>query len=421
MFQEVALARKVWFYCGNHMLGFENLVGATDFTRVPYSKLDALALHWKSYLDGHTAAIRCLRQRGQGEDTTLGHMALLFMATMLDASRPEDKIHGMYGCAKRLGLDWPTPDYTKSVAQIYIEATIACFRQSKDLAVMSMAIGPSMGELEIPSWVPDFSGRITAFSPSKPPSVGITTLRETRYSGSTQCEWTLMRDGRQLKVHGERLDYVVAVGESWQVDAATTLLGDADSNSGQIIGSLLNCIDSWFEVALQRTTSYKSNTDVADELIAVSDLARLLVSGRAAIKEPPDRFAEYLSILIGCAKGENTASRTSLIHPDDNISAYVRNDEIKLSQPMVRAYEYILPFIWKLVFRTGKGSYMGIGNHNVMPGDLLVVLHGMASPCLVRPCEGGFNFVGAAFVEGIMDCELWDGRSKTASESFILV
>jgi hypothetical protein len=229
-----------------------------------------------------------------------------------------------------------------------------------------------------------------------------------------------MPDERQLKVNGRRFDYVAAIGDPWQVDVATTLIGGADSNSGQIISGLLNCIGSWFDVALQRNGIHNSSTNVADELAAVLDLAHLLTSGNAR-SEPPDRFAEYLSVLIRYAREDGIAFRAYLIHPDDDVSKYVRYDEIVLSQQMHQAIEYIGQFVWKLVFRTAKDSCIGISNQNARPGDLIVVLHGMASPCLVRPCEGGFNFIGEAFVDGIMNGEFWEGGSDMDNEWFILI
>jgi hypothetical protein len=72
-------------------------------------------------------------------------------------------------------------------------------------------------------------------------------------------------------------------------------------------------------------------------------------------------------------------------------------------------------------FRTPKNPCIGISNYNARPGDLLVVLHGMVSPCLVRPCKGGLNFIGEAFVDGIMDGEFWEGGSDKDDEWFTLI
>ena len=161
VFQEVVLAQQAVFYCGDHTLSFETLVEAADFTRVPYSKLDGGALHWRMYLGNHYATKLCLRLQEEGQDAGYSHFDLLIFAVTLDATRPEDKIYGMYGCAKRMGLNWPTPDYTKSIAQIYTEVTVACFQQSEELANMNIAISTASGGMGLPSLVPDISMRWT--------------------------------------------------------------------------------------------------------------------------------------------------------------------------------------------------------------------------------------------------------------------
>jgi hypothetical protein len=408
------------------------------------------------YLGNHYATKLCLRLQEEGQNAGLNHFDLLIFAVALDATRPEDKIYGMYGCAKRMGLNWPTPDYTKSIAQIYTEVTVACFQRSEDLAIMTMAIGPTSEELGLPSWVPDFSRRTTATNSVRTLRIPKATHAQNKQcSGVTQCEWIIMPDERQLKVKGRRFDYVAAIGEPWQLDMATTLNGDApeDSNSGQIVIGLLDCIDSWFDVALQRNRLHNNSTNVADELadcmvetstklqrnfiahprikndelVAVSDLAHLLTSGNAltignARTEPPDRFAEHLSCLIRSNRVDDMDLQTTFFcHPDDDLSKYVRYGEIVLSQDLHQAIEYISPFTRKLVFRTAKNPCIGISNYNARPGDLLVILHGMVSPCLVRPCEGGFNFIGEAVVDGIMDGEFWEGGSDKDDEWFILI
>jgi hypothetical protein len=64
---------------------------------------------------------------------------------------------------------------------------------------------------------------------------------------------------------------------------------------------------------------------------------------------------------------------------------------------------------------------IGISNYNAEAGDLLVVFHGMKSPCVIRPCAGGFNFIGSAFVEGILNGEFWEGGSNEDDEWFTLI
>lgn len=403
------------FYCGERLLAFENLAFATNFTRVPYSKPDALAIHWRSYLEGHNACIHLLRLKEKGEDAKLLHQYLLTIVGNLEATRPEDKIHSMYGYAKRMNLDWPIPDYTKSVAQIYTEVTIACFRHSKDLGVIIMAIGPASEEFELPSWVPDFSRRYTDYSPSKPPKIDLVPFSNKQCSGATECDWILIPGGRRLKVKGRKVDYITAVSEPWQADATTTLVGGADFNSGQIYDSFIECIGSWYEVALQRSMTHNGGADSAQQFVAISDLVCLLTRACLGLTTLPDQFAELISALISCTRRDMVALRTAFIHPGND------NNQIMITPQMQQAIECLAPVIWKLIFRTTVRSCMGISNYNAKAGDLLVVLYGMASPCVIRPCAGGFNFIGQAFVPEVMNGEFWEGGSDEDDEWFTLI
>ena len=42
------------------------------------------------------------------------------------------------------------------------------------------------------------------------------------------------------------------------------------------------------------------------------------------------------------------------------------------------------------------------------PGDQLVILKGARVPAIVRPLDGWFEFIGEAYVHGIMNGELFD-------------
>jgi hypothetical protein len=320
---------------------------------------------------------------------------------MLHATRPEDKIYGMYGCAKRLGMDWPTPDYTKSVAQIYTEATVTCFRYDKDIKVVIMAIGPAVGELGLPSWVPELSGPINASDISKPPRVTPEFQKDKQCSGASRCEWKFIPDGRHLKVKGRRFDYVAVVGEAWRGVFPTTT-PQPDHIEFQNLESLMRCIVSWFGITLQRNMIRGNSTNLEDELVATSDLADLLAK---ASLDSVNRVAEDISLLIDCLRGINGYQPTSR----------------KGLETIVRVYPSIALLAWKLVFRTANKLCMGTSNYNAKAGDLLVVFHGLGLPCLIRPCAGGFNFIGSAFVPEVMNGEFWGGGSKNDDEWFTLI
>jgi hypothetical protein len=421
--QEVALARKVMFYCGERLLSFDLLVAAADFTRLPYSKLDMSAQHWGGYLGFHYGLAEFIRRREQGENVSIDLRNLLWGTVLLEATRPEDKIYGLYGCAKKLGLGLPIPDYTKSVAQVYTGATLACLRQSGNLELLQDCEGAAAAEFGLPSWVPNFSDCPRKWNPTNPPKMCGLSPPDTNnlFSGASRCQWMIMPEGRRLKVLGRRLDQVAAVGEPWKTDARTTLLGDSETNSGQAFLSLVNCIATWLDVALQRNRRDGYRTNAADELAAMQDLTNLLTYGHTSLDESPDRIAEYLSVLINCARTSNEALRSHLIHPEDDIMAIIEFSECRLSPHMKRVIDHIRWASWKLVFRTTTKAYLGAGSYSSSPGDLVVVLYGMTLPCLIRPCAEGFNFVGRAFIPELMNNEFWNLESDMDDEYFLLI
>lgn len=383
---------------------------AADFTLVPYSKLDIIALRWRTYIRGHRWAMYHLWQQEQGTDTNVDYSELLMTTADLNATRPEDQIYGMYGCAKRLRLDWPAPDYKKSVAQIYTEATVASFRKDKDLKIMTMAIGPAVGKSGFPSWVPDFSGSTSTPSLLKPPELATGFATDKQCSGASQCMWNFILDGRHLEVKGRRFDYVAAVSEPWR--AVPPLTNTENMSTIEVayqnVERFISCIDSSFEVALQRNKNRDSSTNLADELVAILDLAGLFESAYSDFQSL-DRVAENISLITHTRKSDGDLITYQIDREDDNFEAI---DEFSSTMHL---------FQWTLVFHTANKFCMGISNYNVKVGDLLVVFHGMKVPCLIRPCAGGFNFIGHAFVEGVLNGEFWEGGSDEDNEWFTLI
>lgn len=158
------------FYCGDQMMAFDNMVVAADFSRLPYSKYNADSGHWKIYLDRHHAMQEFVRRREEGESLdSISSIASLLTVLLspcltLEASRPEDKVYGIYGVCKKLGYELPAPDYNKPVALVYTEAAQAILRYDRNLRVLSMVEGTSSSSYGLPSWVPNFSGSMHNWS-----------------------------------------------------------------------------------------------------------------------------------------------------------------------------------------------------------------------------------------------------------------
>jgi hypothetical protein len=75
---------------------------------------------------------------------------------------------------------------------------------------------------------------------------------------------------------------------------------------------------------------------------------------------------------------------------------------------------------WKNLFGTVRG-YVGLGTHSMRPDDLVVVFQGCSTAAVIRPWASGFKYVGAAYVDGIMDGEFWNDGSALDDEWFELI
>ncbi|KAJ3533980.1 hypothetical protein NM208_g7741 [Fusarium decemcellulare] len=416
--QEVALAKKATFYCGTHLIALELLVLGADFTKIPYSKLDVnpSARHWRSYLEFHSRVRELInwREKHDTEEKLTSLLSLLVVpGMMLEATRPEDKVFGMYGLCKRLGYELPAPDYQKSLAVVYTEAAKAILHYDQSLELLLVATETSAWADGLPSWVPNFSGCMSKWSLSSPPTICSVAARESlKPSDSTRCQYRLGSGDSGLTVRGRRLDTISAAGKPWKTDSYTNLLGGSDKNTMQYADSLVDCIGSWLAV-LQDLPNYFSRE------AAIAYMARVL-SNNISDKFPPVPFesmVQYLAILVAMSASDNRTRFTTLASlPNGSLS---RQQE-ELVAGCNLAITRIFGSIWQTMFRTENG-YAGMGTHTLTGGDIVVLFEGCAVAGVIRPFSDSFRYVGPAYVDGIMDKGLENLRPGVESEWFVLV
>ncbi|KAF4958107.1 hypothetical protein FGADI_2665 [Fusarium gaditjirri] len=419
--QEVALAKQVMFYCGTHLIRFELIVLGADFTKIPYSKLDVnpSARHWRSYLDFHSRVKELISWREEhdpAEKLTSLLSLLVVPGMILEATRPEDKVFGMYGICKRLGYELPAPDYQKSLAVVYTEAAKAILHYDQSLELLSVATETSAWADGLPSWVPNFSGCISKWSPSSPPTMCSVGARESlKTSDSNHCQYRLGPGDMGLTVRGRRLDTICAVGKPWKTDSYTSLLGGSDTNTIQYADSLIDCIGSWLAV-LQDLPNCSSRG------AAIEYMTRVL-SNNVSDKYPPVPFedmVQYLAVLVAMSASGNRTRFTTLASLPNGSLSRQQEEFLGLMAGCNLAITRIFGSIWQTMFRTESG-YVGMGTHTLTSGDIVVLFEGCAVAGVIRRSSGGFRYVGPAYVDGIMDKELGNPGSDTEGEWFILV
>ncbi|KAL8366660.1 hypothetical protein RB595_010498 [Gaeumannomyces hyphopodioides] len=424
--QEVILGRKVVFYCGEYLFNLTTLAAGADFTRLPHFRADRpTAHHWRSYLEWHEVMRNLVRKREAGEPVSNFELTLSgiisFPTLGLDATRPEDKIYGLYGICKSLGFDLPVPDYTKPLAVVYTEAATAILRyDAGNLEMLSWVCeSPRASELGIPSWVPDFSGCISNWSPSRPPHVAMPLLtkeasRLRAASRGAQCRYEFAQDGRALKLRGRRLDTVGAVGVPWRVDNSANILGGAPTPTRQFVDSFISCIESWFDVA------QGGESDPMRRLASLLGINAV----RPLSAEQLQKLVRCVSALVAYSKSDHgdppLGPPPTALAPDDPFADYWYAHMHFAS--IVNINQNISLIAWKTVMRTARGRDLGLVTHTVRVGDVVVIFHGCFHAAVLRPCGDGYKYVGPAYVERAIDGSWWRDSTTAADDDwFVLV
>ena len=314
----------------------------------------------------------------------------------LQSTKPEDNIFALLGLADDV-LDLKIiPDYSKGVRDVYIETASSILLRHQDLDILSYCKFPKhIGAL--PSWVPDWSMRLTA-SP----------LSELcPYTGWLACQERASHDaiidGPNLIITGVFVDTVQAVLQAKVWNGIRNI----DKQFYRFITSALSFIHPHINGTSQSLTA-------ADRTFEA--LYHVYLSPES-LTPPTQRqyaFPEFVQDCRAVVDWHTTS---------DDIPDYMES----ISR---------LVHFWhsgRRVFATTRG-FVGMGPEYVQEGDVVVILHGGRIPFLLRPTvdkntdrtttttQKGHNcyeLVGETYMYGMMEGQfLW---SNPPTQRFTLV
>ncbi|KAI9148970.1 Heterokaryon incompatibility protein [Paramyrothecium foliicola] len=330
------------------------------------------------------------------------------------ATNHKDKIYGLLG----LNIDWRgrsplLPDYTLETTQIYQSATLRSIQDYESLVVLitDMTRRQSGEDLELPSWVPDWS-----WSPSYMELLQRYEQTKT-YSAASNTSTHARLDGlSRLVLSGTEVD---TIGSTSDVMAPDT----ANSSPSTFL--------QWW--TFSRNARAYNNPSETKPLYTLP-------------QSPLDDA--FWRTLCGNTVTVQTAKNGKYFAPDykratdidfQRYMAWCQEHEPGLSSSdqnaafspveLHDAAEYTTRSIHSAIcaattmrrmFITRRG-YLGLGPANTLEGDRIFLLHGGRTPFLLRKgtenlnatvhrSEDSYHFVGDCYVHGIMDGEAmaWD-------------
>ncbi|QIW97251.1 hypothetical protein AMS68_002769 [Peltaster fructicola] len=321
-------------------------------------------------------------------------------------------------------------DYTQSIESLYLELALrVVFHSPEPYYMMNFAGLSKQGQLELPSWVPDWTspaGRLDSFNQRVVTHyldlvdvVGQvldratgTEMRPTpkhesyRAAGSTRHVCRLK--SYNLSVHGVRVGSVTKVGQVKPPDVQQDSEPYVDRHNRTMFPARLKKIAAWYREAMTLALEVYH-----DPIACVDAFWRSLIGDRWQMVRPaPTRaFDAYLSSMYVLKCWEETCDRLDRGETDVELP----NHELFLEARMFEG-EWLTAFgacAANRSFCTIADKYIGIVPLNTESGDIIVIALGATVPWVLRPLvkagqaeEGKYLFVGECYVHGLMDGEL---------------
>jgi Heterokaryon incompatibility protein (HET) len=387
-------------------------------------------------------------------DIILGFIDLMiYQMRSRSATDPRDLLLSLYGVVSRfctiadLSNPMTSPDYTKTVPQVYTENVKSLLAHSKSLLMLSNVEDRSWRRREdLPSWVPD----MTVAVPQSFPRIGTGDI----FSASKGAVSQILPSPNleTLSLVGYRIDTVTKVGDD-----------------GVSFGEYGGPLEKTAALLLKMPTTYITGQDRAEALwrtlIANQGTGKaypapgawgkafrehLMRHNSMFLLEAQDHGVEKYQTATNCirplmALAKSTPEAAALIpsleetlyrkdiydyitkikkrNPAWEVGVFANPDEkpkfIETIENLLHEEANALPFssqqtrvmLSRRVFAT-QGGLLGLGPQSLKAGDHIFVLPGARVPFVLRaipPAENGSStcheMVGEAYIHGIMEGE----------------
>ncbi|ERF77194.1 hypothetical protein EPUS_06474 [Endocarpon pusillum Z07020] len=391
-------------------------------------------------------------------DLTIGYIDhLIYAIRSRSATDPRDKFFALYGIISRLcdiaepKLPNPLirPDYTKSIAEVYIANTKSLLAHSKSLLMLSNVDDRSLRKrTDLPSWVPDMTVAVpTALArhatgdifntsrravPELLPASNQETLRLFGYWIDTVTD--LGDDDTSAGIRGGPFEksaalllkmpkFYIRTGQDRVEVFWRTLIADFDAGGacpatgalGESFHEHLLMHNSMFLLRAQKRgeQAYQAAMQCMKPLTTLAASTDLAASLIPSFGETLQRKDVYIS--IGEAMEKRADSELHALPNDEDARTEATRQKVLCEEakatPFARQSSTV--FAVRRIFRTA-GNLLGLGPKSLRPGDHIFVLLGARVPFILRPiapAEDGrsssayYEMVGEAYVHGIMQGE----------------
>jgi hypothetical protein len=330
----------------------------------------------------------------------------------LQATDPRDKVYGLLGLT-----DSTVPDCSKSVKDVYIEATLNMFRVCGLTVTLCLVGKVHRNYFELPSWAKDWSGSLQDESSIQDPLDGIVGAQEETqlFIWRPEVPSVLILLGKQI---GEVTDLgptsYALKGDRRAWDICQHYLA---KYHGRLYRRRVPLLQTLLRLLFHHDPiGHNTNIEVGSEefhRLGVAFIWALCCAGEFKDLESGDRFRKNLPKLglgteldFASTFDQQLLGEAATEFPFPTVNAFEALKMMVTIEDYVRvdaAFKTTLE--GNLVFGT-ENEFIGIGPDSTLEGDVVCVFAGCKVPILLRREGDHYYLVGTCAVQDLMNEEL---------------
>jgi hypothetical protein len=396
---------------------------------------------------------------------------LMHDVRLCGAFNPKDKVFGLQGVLRRIGLDLPPVDYNRSLNEIYYTTTLLFLKTIPQAAgaiqLVALTTGRQRNQSDsdphpFPSWVPDYSDQL--------PPYHVSDHKSNVHQDNMTSHFHFSRDNLRLCTPAVVVDCVLKASRRtlWHPDRIL-MAGDdivqETLNKPEYVQQTILALQDWIRLISHLPDIYdatrqskqaaffatigahRGETNIYRQVNRIESLRQRHPSAtqlRQLCEDlirpgnlEPQSLSAVLMHLYKHTFESDAKTWWSILMAND--SAYPGLDRGKLFALLARisrpGYLYdlaalkresdeslilltldtVLPGLCESIITACRGNtffctengYVGAGSSTISDGDLVVYIGGLNCPMAVRQCNDGYRLLGPLHVHGTMKGELW--------------
>ena len=422
--QEVAVARQVELICGDAWITWDQLIsGLATLERAAKFSNDS---NKDIELFKNRIALQENLRRALRLATTHPEASRLSLSRLLDATsergstNPKDKVFALDGLLRLMGVNMPSPDYSKPVRQIYQDMTVTAIQQDGNLNILYQLTGfPT--EYGLSSWVPDFSDT------NCPKMISYSAFHASRDS---PCRWQFAAGALHLR--GKAVVKVATCGAAI-CEQSTTLRGFCSIPESQRESNLnFDTFKQWSSLANSLST-YPTKESVNDAFMRtlITDLVRgdgldfdkffnvcktwhnMLATGLSADLFFDAGISQMLDDILSLVSQTQARQKQFARSIVAARLAWIITGRTSVKSRARSFHYWLYTMLRRKSFFLTDNGWMGIAPSSVQEGDTVVLFSGLKTPMLIRELDDGrWRLLAPAYVHGMMTGWLWGDNTS---------